>query len=347
MLRRSSIDKYIRNATAGLPNRERIDTAAEMRVHLNQKTRDLMAQGFPKEEAEHLAVQEMGPVSSTNRALLGHMFTPKLGWITVGVLALGLVCLERHRLIWPDTSVRVVDFTLKEVAEFESLENVLLRQKLAFVLPKGTQSLEYATISTRSHSQFVLNDETIVEYFREPDGTRFPVTSSFKTDWSRPVEINLTIGQYSVTSDGMRERNLLIEFRSEPPGFGVKSYGPEVAYVPSKTSMSFKTKGPHLSKLELNKWILIETAIAEEINWQESTAALKGVQAIAIRANDRPVAQMPRSELRMKLKNNSWELIEKPRAGQRKVSHVDESMDESLRKEIEQRKAAKTRGERP
>ena len=89
MLKRRPIDKYIQQVTAGLPHLERIDTAAEIRVHLNQKTRDLMTQGFPREEAEHLAVQEMGPVSSTNRALLGHIFTPKLGWITVGVLALG------------------------------------------------------------------------------------------------------------------------------------------------------------------------------------------------------------------------------------------------------------------
>ena len=35
----TQIDKYIARATTGLPNRERIDTAAELRVHLNAQAK--------------------------------------------------------------------------------------------------------------------------------------------------------------------------------------------------------------------------------------------------------------------------------------------------------------------
>jgi hypothetical protein len=86
MLKRKPIDTYIRRATAGLPRLERVDTAAEIRVHLLQKTRELMSQGFPREEAEHLAVQEMGPVAATNRALLGHFFTHRIGWMVLALM---------------------------------------------------------------------------------------------------------------------------------------------------------------------------------------------------------------------------------------------------------------------
>jgi hypothetical protein len=98
MLKRKPIDMYIRRATAGLPRLERVDTAAEIRVHLLQKTRELMAQGFPREEAEHLAVQEMGPVAATNRAFLGHIFTSSLGWVVVGltVIASGIWISQRQ-----------------------------------------------------------------------------------------------------------------------------------------------------------------------------------------------------------------------------------------------------------
>ena len=163
MLKRSSIDKYIRNATVGLPNRERIDTAAEMRVHLNQKTRDLMAQGFPKEEAEHLAVQEMGPVSSTNRALLGHMFTNRLGWwvlATMGIVALGWTYLERDWIFWKDTTIRQVQlngddlqFAMQSVKHFSSVPNF---KKFEFVVPRGTRTVEYAMVSRFAHRSDVI-----------------------------------------------------------------------------------------------------------------------------------------------------------------------------------------------
>ncbi|CAN5507467.1 hypothetical protein BH24DEI1_BH24DEI1_04670 [soil metagenome] len=85
----SPADRYIRQVTQGLLPRKRIDTAAELRVHLNGRARELMLEGFSREEAEHLAVMGMGPPASVNRRFLGHLFTAPLGWLTVVVLVLG------------------------------------------------------------------------------------------------------------------------------------------------------------------------------------------------------------------------------------------------------------------
>ena len=71
------VDRHIRRATVGLPRRRRLDTAAELRVHLNERVREFLEQGFARKEAEHLAVQYMGPLPDVNRQLLGHTFTAR------------------------------------------------------------------------------------------------------------------------------------------------------------------------------------------------------------------------------------------------------------------------------
>jgi hypothetical protein len=158
MLKRRPIDTYIRRATAGLPRLERVDTAAEIRVHLLQKSRELMTQGFPREEAEHLAVQEMGPVVATNRALIGHMFTSSLGWVVVGVMLAGAsvwTYLERDWIFWKDTTIRSVQldgddlqFALKVIPQFVSPPDF---KKFEFVVPRGTKTVEYAMVSRFAH----------------------------------------------------------------------------------------------------------------------------------------------------------------------------------------------------
>ena len=182
------IDKYIRNATAGLPNRERIDTAAELRVHLNQKTRELMTQGFPREEAEHLAVQEMGPVASTNRALLGHMFTSSVGWWALGIMVfagMGWVFIERDALFWKDTSInnasldtRDLEFAIRQTPSFTKPPKLV---KASFYLPRGTRSLEYAIITKRGHYQ-----STLLRY--EQDYTTDKINR-------KPHQFNMLIGE--------------------------------------------------------------------------------------------------------------------------------------------------------
>jgi hypothetical protein len=176
MLKRKPIDTYIRRATAGLPRLERVDTAAEIRVHLLQKTRELMAQGFPREEAEHLAVQEMGPVAPTNRALLGHVFTSSLGWTVVGIMLAGAgvwTYLERDWIFWKDTSVTNIlldtqdlEFAMRQTPAFTKPPKLV---KAGFYLPRGTRTLEYAIISKHGHYQSTVMHDTLSDIInREP-----------------------------------------------------------------------------------------------------------------------------------------------------------------------------------
>jgi hypothetical protein len=351
MLKRKPIDTYIRRATAGLPRLERVDTAAEIRVHLLQKTRELMVQGFPREEAEYLAVQEMGPVAATNRALIGHIFTSSLGWAVLSLTVASAITwtyLERHRWIWPETNVHNVDFTLKEVAEFQPLENGS-RCKIAFYLPKGTRSLEVAFVVKRSHNQ-----DAMIEGHE---------TGINNPDRNSPIEMNAVLVNDSTKSNGFTTRRIGIKFNSEqvlPTASGSSSSWvtyPSGSEKPS--SDDFKTIGTNVSfqrpepqRLELNKWTLLETLIAEKSRWQKlsgstselASIGLRAVQGIAIRANDRLPVEMSRTQLRIQKQNNVWKLVEKPLIGQRRSSNSDSSMDESLQKEIKQLTGNLTRG---
>ncbi|WP_174366538.1 permease prefix domain 1-containing protein [Deinococcus sp. JMULE3] len=85
----SRVSRYVRRATTGLPRHERLEVAAELRTHLLDRVRQLEAEGFSREEAEHLAVTAMGRPAGTNRALLGHVFTTALGWTVLTALVIG------------------------------------------------------------------------------------------------------------------------------------------------------------------------------------------------------------------------------------------------------------------
>lgn len=112
----TTIDRYIRRATVGLPRRERLDTAAELRVHLNERLRALSAEGFAREEAEHLVVERMGPVDEVNRRLLNHAFTARAGWTVAAILLLGVVAwLAIHYLFAPPLLARPHALTLSDV----------------------------------------------------------------------------------------------------------------------------------------------------------------------------------------------------------------------------------------
>jgi hypothetical protein len=156
VLKRGSIDKYIQHVTAGLPQLERVDTAAELRVHLLQKTRELMTQGFPREEAEHLAVQEMGPVAATNRALLGHIFTAKFGWRVLGFAALTIVAWIgwnfRYIVFWPQAEIRRSEITAPELSRALGMSNITGGGHLVFnlKLPRGTK---YFLVNTWKYSR--------------------------------------------------------------------------------------------------------------------------------------------------------------------------------------------------
>jgi hypothetical protein len=84
-----SMQQYIHRATVGLPKTERLDVAAELRTHLVERVNALRAEGHSTEEAEYLAVQAMGDPAPTNRGLLGHAFTHRVGWLALGAVLLG------------------------------------------------------------------------------------------------------------------------------------------------------------------------------------------------------------------------------------------------------------------
>lgn len=84
-----TFSRYVHRATLGLPRQERLEAAAELRTHLMDRAARLEAEGFSREEAEHLAVKGMGDVGVTNRQLLGHVFTNRVAWAVLAVLVLG------------------------------------------------------------------------------------------------------------------------------------------------------------------------------------------------------------------------------------------------------------------
>lgn len=84
-----TLSLYIYRATLGLPKEERREVAAELRSHLLDRVRQFEAEGFDREEAEHLAVRAMGSPKATNSELLGHFFTTPLGWAAAALTLLG------------------------------------------------------------------------------------------------------------------------------------------------------------------------------------------------------------------------------------------------------------------
>jgi len=136
----SPVDQYIRRATTGLPNRARLDTAAELRVHLNERTRQYMDQGFDRSEAEHLAVEQMGPAEPVNRSFLGHVFTPRVGWVVLVLLVLGSGgWLAANYLFAPAPLVRTVAVEAEELLPY-----IGDFQMLQVTAPKGTKTLYFA-----------------------------------------------------------------------------------------------------------------------------------------------------------------------------------------------------------
>ncbi len=133
------IDQYIRRATLGLPRRQRLDTAAELRVHLNARAASLSSQGLDPAEAEHLAVERMGPVDPLNRALLGHVFTPRLGWLVAAALAVAFgVWLVLNHLFAPAPVVRA-----RQVVPGDLTPLLGDFTGLTVTTPSGTRSLAF------------------------------------------------------------------------------------------------------------------------------------------------------------------------------------------------------------
>jgi hypothetical protein len=150
MLKHRAIDKYIKRATAGLPHLERIDTAAEIRVNLNVRIKELMLEGHPRDEAEFLAIKGMGDAFTTNRALLGHAFTHRIGWVLVAATLLvgaGLwIWQHRWDYFWVDTTIQKVELNTRDISHtILQDENFISRgayKKYELNLPRFTKCIE-------------------------------------------------------------------------------------------------------------------------------------------------------------------------------------------------------------
>jgi hypothetical protein len=141
-----SLNRYIWLCTRGLPKNTRLDTAAELRVHVLERIRMLEGQGFPRLEAEYVAVSEMGLPEPTNRAFLGHFFTYTLGWAVLGCAAVGLGLWWAKDNLFAKASIvtyvplGTTELTMALSPEFKDMTSY---QTLKLVAPKGAVGFEW------------------------------------------------------------------------------------------------------------------------------------------------------------------------------------------------------------
>jgi hypothetical protein len=167
-----AIDNYIRRATAGLPHFERIDTAAELRVNLNVRIKELMLEGHSREEAEFLAIKDMGDAFTANRAFLGHAFTHRLGWALVVLTLLagaGWWLWQNWYSVFPwETEVRAVELTMRDMDRTLQNDKRFVERgkylKYEFNLPRGTKQVEVALVSREETVSGVLSGQFPGQY---------------------------------------------------------------------------------------------------------------------------------------------------------------------------------------
>lgn len=151
-----TVDQYVHLATVGLPKTERLDTATELRAHLLERVTEYEDSGYSREEAEFLAVQAMGEVQTTNRELLGHFFSHRLGWLTLIVLLVGGGAWAAYRASqWegvrlaeasPQDDTATLQFP-REI--WPSSAATGLRRSAEVRFPKGTQTV-FAALLTKN-----------------------------------------------------------------------------------------------------------------------------------------------------------------------------------------------------
>jgi hypothetical protein len=325
MLKRKPIDTYIRRATAGLPRLERVDTAAEIRVHLLQKTRELMAQGFPREEAEHLAVQEMGPVAATNRALIGHVFTSSLGWVMVGLMlasAGAWTYLERDWIFWKDTTIRSVplnsddlQFAMKQIPKFSEPSEF---KKFEFVVPRGVKTVEYAIITRHAQkSEVIFSQEQL-----EDECTKRPPSCIITTGQLErtPFKISLVVGEGQQKKNGDPRmgqfyRGIALETRVTPQTTGMVYWSGDTKYWSSYVNtQNFNVYSEGVTTLfdfqpKLNTWQHIwSTELIRQRVKRDQAGMIVGQpkqkriryngMIVAIRFGDKPESQLKYKQLR-------------------------------------------------
>lgn len=184
-----SVDAYIHRATLGLPRDERLDAAAELRTHLLDRVAQLQGQGFARDEAEHLAVRGMGEVSATNRGLLGHALTHRVGW---AVLALTLVggggWWTYREWLPPGEGIRYEAATLEDTQTLFALKDAPrgTYQAATLTYPQATRSVIYVQLATGGQ-QFVWTKNVARETAQNVSG-RVPGSYRYQERWLTTAE---------------------------------------------------------------------------------------------------------------------------------------------------------------
>jgi hypothetical protein len=168
----SQIDKYIKKATAGLPTRERLDTSAELRVHLNAQVKKHMLEGHSQEEAEFLAVDAMGAVAPVNRQFLGHTFTPRVGWGLVIAAVVGvsswLLWTNQERFFMANGFIEPAPVNETRAVAIATGLNTTVLDVLA---PLGAKEVTFAFITPNQESKITK------EFFWDSRKTRLFISS--------------------------------------------------------------------------------------------------------------------------------------------------------------------------
>jgi hypothetical protein len=321
-----SLQAYIHRATVGLPRAERLDAAAELRTHLVERIDILRAEGHPADEAEFLAVQAMGDPAPTNRGLLGHAFTHRLGWLALGLVIIGgggwygYGYAQRE---WMPPREGVEYDTKLTVDDLQALNNDESAPKgdyqaITLTYPKGTKNIYYLLVTpSRVNLQENRLSSDIEGRLKYEHVDRIPGSYRYQERWlainskntpcSRSWEIHTNISAKEnklVPVLGVTRRyltDLPSTWAQMPSCMGVKrAFETEAGSLSEVFPFTSIPTHPDKKILTLNKWTVLQTFILDK-NLQSlilaekpisKEAALKAratAMYIAVLPSDRPV----------------------------------------------------------
>lgn len=314
-----TIDQYIHKATRGLPRKERIDAAAELRAHMLEKIKDLMQQGFPREEATYLAVQEMGSPQLPFAQRVRHFAQFQLPCWMLGVLLLGAgIWWGKDNLFAPKAGV----FPMAEIGvqEMKTILNLGERstsgwQAIKLVLPRETRSL--SVVLTTGNTDAVAGGSEFV----------FPVDRQDRPNNFR-MQKTLLLGSQYGAKDALCEGLKTILIQSEAAGTSTSATcRPASGHPANHFSYPWAVQNEAIvpDEFKLNAWIAVAEMYVPEptrctkgstCKEQESTFAQERVahperwNVVMLYASDHK-APPPSPKVKWNASTNRWEARKK------------------------------------
>nr|WP_281377027.1 permease prefix domain 1-containing protein [Deinobacterium chartae] len=114
-----------------MPRHERLEAAAELRAHLEERAAQLTRMGFSREEAEHVVLRRMGEAAVINGGLLRAVLERPLGWLALAGLVLILTG------TWLQSFASARHSTLEQLGHFQT-------RTLQLSASGGREALTYA-----------------------------------------------------------------------------------------------------------------------------------------------------------------------------------------------------------